>query len=354
MGFKDTWKDKVNGVDVVDAADINSIAQAVIEQETTLPTAISDALEAAKNSGAFDGKSAYEYAQDGGFQGTETEFAEKLAFLMGYSVYGYVDADNNIIVSGSLADGTYAVKYEMQNGSTLDIGELELDTKVYYSITNNLTSCTNGNNATRVVQGESYLATISANLGYELETIVVTMGGTDITSSAVSGDNISITEVTGDIVITAVANMAAVLDPVTVDIELTDGIRIGSDGGDRTQKGYCATPHIDLTNIPKPCTINLTKARWCSDGAGSMVRVHATKANGTVILNDTTRTDVGGSYFTVVDNSGIGNDVTVTITSADVGYIRFSAQWSSTEYSDSNVSFAAANTKATLTYTPLA
>lgn len=79
MGFKDTWKDKVNGVDVVDAADINSIAQAVIEQETTLPTAISDALEAAKNSGAFDGKSAYEYAQDGGYTGTEAEFAKKLA-----------------------------------------------------------------------------------------------------------------------------------------------------------------------------------------------------------------------------------------------------------------------------------
>ena len=79
MGFKDTWKDKVNGVDVVDAADINSIAQAVIEQETTIPTAISDALEAAKNSGAFDGKTAYEYARDGGYTGTEAEFAAKLA-----------------------------------------------------------------------------------------------------------------------------------------------------------------------------------------------------------------------------------------------------------------------------------
>ena len=79
MGFKDTWKDKVNGVDVVDAADINSIAQAVIEQERKLPTAISDALEAAKNSGAFDGKTAYEYARDGGYTGTEAEFAAKLA-----------------------------------------------------------------------------------------------------------------------------------------------------------------------------------------------------------------------------------------------------------------------------------
>lgn len=44
-----------------------------------LPTAINTALSQAKASGEFDGKSAYQYAQDGGYTGTETEFAEKLA-----------------------------------------------------------------------------------------------------------------------------------------------------------------------------------------------------------------------------------------------------------------------------------
>ena len=45
-------------------------------------TAVNEALTAAKASGEFDGadgKSAYSYAQDGGYTGTETEFAAKLA-----------------------------------------------------------------------------------------------------------------------------------------------------------------------------------------------------------------------------------------------------------------------------------
>ena len=48
----------------------------------TLQTAVDDALQEAKTSGVFDGaagKSAYEYAQDGGYTGTEEEFAAKLA-----------------------------------------------------------------------------------------------------------------------------------------------------------------------------------------------------------------------------------------------------------------------------------
>ena len=41
--------------------------------------AIDDALTRAKESGEFDGKSAYSYAVDGGYTGTEAEFAAKLA-----------------------------------------------------------------------------------------------------------------------------------------------------------------------------------------------------------------------------------------------------------------------------------
>ena len=44
-----------------------------------IPVAVNNALAQAKESGEFDGKSAYAYAQDGGYTGTETEFAAKLA-----------------------------------------------------------------------------------------------------------------------------------------------------------------------------------------------------------------------------------------------------------------------------------
>ena len=122
--------------------------------------------------------------------------------LGGNPVFGYVDANNNIIVSGNLADGSYAVKYEMENGSKVDIGNLVLDTNVYYTVTNSLTNCTNSNNATRAVQGESYSATITAKSGYELKSVSVTMGGSAV---SVTNGKINIASVTGNIVITAVA-----------------------------------------------------------------------------------------------------------------------------------------------------
>lgn len=74
-----------------------------------------------------------------------------------------------------------------------------------YTITNTLTACTNNNAATSVVSGSAYAATITANTGYTLGTVTVTMGGNDISETAVSGGAITIPSVTGNLVITATA-----------------------------------------------------------------------------------------------------------------------------------------------------
>ncbi len=74
---------------------------------------------------------------------------------------------------------------------------------VTYSVTNNLSNATNSNGTASVIEGSKYTATITAKSGYELTGITVTMGGVDITATAVSGNNITIAEVTGDIVVTA-------------------------------------------------------------------------------------------------------------------------------------------------------
>ena len=84
--------------------------------------------------------------------------------------------------------------------------EIDTETK---SITNNLTGCTTSNSATSVAVNESYSATITPNSDYTLTTLTVTMGGVDITSTAVSGSTISIASVTGDVVITAFAEAQA-------------------------------------------------------------------------------------------------------------------------------------------------
>lgn len=74
-----------------------------------------------------------------------------------------------------------------------------------YAITNTLTHCTTNNTATSIVSGGAYAATITAAEGYTLGTVTVTMGGTDISSTAVSGGAITIPAVTGAVVITATA-----------------------------------------------------------------------------------------------------------------------------------------------------
>ena len=94
-------------------------------------------------------------------------------------------------------------RHTMIDGTPSDI---DTETK---SITNNLTGCTTSNSATSVAVNESYSATITPNSGYTLTTLTVTMGGVDITSTAVSGSTISIASVTGNVVITAFAEAQA-------------------------------------------------------------------------------------------------------------------------------------------------
>jgi hypothetical protein len=76
---------------------------------------------------------------------------------------------------------------------------------VEVSITNNLTNVTNSNTATKAIIGHSYLATLEPDEGKTLGNATVTMGGTDITSTAYDAGFITIDEVTGAIVITASA-----------------------------------------------------------------------------------------------------------------------------------------------------
>ena len=67
---------------------------------------------------------------------TEADKAEIIQAVLdgiGCPVFGFVNENNNIILSGTLPDGNYSVKYEMEDGSTIDIGILdrEPDQMVY-------------------------------------------------------------------------------------------------------------------------------------------------------------------------------------------------------------------------------
>ncbi len=181
-------------------------------------------------------------------------------------IIGYVDANNNIVLKGNLADGTYSIKYELEDGSTVDIGNLVLDSNTYYSITKNLTNCTINNSATEVVEGGSYSATITANSGYELSSVSVTMGGSAVT---VTNGVINIDSVTGNIVITAVAEEASgytnLADPTSADWQ--EGYRLSiSSGGTSVLAGHTTTNYI-------PCE------------AGDVLRIEGLNIIGTLTTN---------------------------------------------------------------------
>jgi hypothetical protein len=57
--------------------------------------------------------------------GTGVEF-----ITSGGDVVGYVDSENNIVLTGKLTDGTYTLKYENEDGTETEIGTLTVDNDV--------------------------------------------------------------------------------------------------------------------------------------------------------------------------------------------------------------------------------
>ena len=77
---------------------------------------------------------------------------------------------------------------------------------VKVAVTNSLIGCKTSNASTNATVGEEYEATITADTGKTLGTVTVYMNNTDVTSSAVTGGEIAIASVTGEIVIIASAS----------------------------------------------------------------------------------------------------------------------------------------------------
>lgn len=109
---------------------------------------------------------------------------------------------------------------------------------VTYNITRNLTNCASSNTADTIAEGAAYTTTLSPTGTYKkLGAIIVTMGGVDISASAVSGSTVSITKVTGNIAITCAAVVTNIIDTIGISADT----RLSTSSGDnRVQSGYAA------------------------------------------------------------------------------------------------------------------
>lgn len=142
-----------------------------------------------------------------------------------------------------------------------------------HRITNQLTNVTSSSSVTSVENGHPYTAQLTADSGYTINSVMVTMGGVDITATAYSNGTVSIASVTGDVVI--VAN--AVVDvSYTEEGYIGDGLTWHVDGINNTGNGHSstATEWVDLVNGNNLTMLNPAMFSWddkCLVNSGSIV-----------------------------------------------------------------------------------
>lgn len=99
-----------------------------------LPTAINTALAQAKASGEFDGKTPVKGTDYWTAADKEEMIQDVISALGGSPIFGVVDVNNNIVLSGNLTDGTYTIKYEDADGKVTEIGTLKQSSVTYTNL----------------------------------------------------------------------------------------------------------------------------------------------------------------------------------------------------------------------------
>lgn len=150
---------------------------------------------------------------------------------------------------------------------------------VTYTITRNLANCASSNTADTVAEGAAYTTTLSPTGTFKkLGTITVTMGGTDISASAVSGSVVTIEKVTGDITITC----SAVITNIVEAVGIAANTRLSTSAGSNKDKtGWAAIGanmdaasliHLAVGDVLRIKGVGIPAA---SDGNSAIVKYNA-------------------------------------------------------------------------------
>lgn len=171
-----------------------------------------------------------------------------------------------------------------------------------YIITNNLTNITTSNNSTTIDENDTYTATLTPNTNYEISSITITMRGNDVTSTVYNSSTgvINIPQVTGDIIITAVAIFSSNYVPI---VGYTDGIRWSAgDGTSRSASGYVGVNEITFDRSEIPVTFRLSGINWSKDGNCILVLTDNSAFKSATYMNSTkTDNNVGYSIQLLVN-----------------------------------------------------
>lgn len=177
------------------------------------------------------------------------------------------------------------------------------DETTYYTVSNNLTNAASSNSAATVAEGESYSATITANSGYTLTNITVSMGGVDVTAEAVSGNQINIAAVTGNLVISA---STAAQNAVTLNLTGSNFTAYSSDANGATVaelsngQSLNAATYLYIKLVPN--TGYAISSATCTGGTVNKI------------------TDKTSYYFVEVGALTSGRDVAIAVETAEAAF----------------------------------
>lgn len=213
----------------------------------------------------------------------------------------------------------------------ISYGETEVAT---YTVTNDLRNAENSNGAVVVTEGAAYSAMITANSGFLLSSVTVTMGGTDVTASVYSGGSINIPSVTGDIVITVRTAYAQAYDVTNLVLvseeqdstEVYNGVGYkngvyASENGDGADAACVAIGWIPYSWTPA----NVIYIRGAVVSDNSHVRFYGWKTKTEMSQNAYISGDRLDDYFTVEElEAGGYYKLTPLTTISEVKYLRIS------------------------------
>lgn len=248
--------------------------------------------------------------------------------------------DNEKVVAWAVANGITAAEINAFRAAMIsgDAGEVAVPPQEY-TVTNTLTGCTSSNAATTVTEGDAYYATITASNGYVLNgaTVMVKMGGTDVTALYYTDGVINIPDVSGNIEITITA---AVYVPSYTNV-LPTAVDPGTKSGVWDGKGYRNGAYASSA---KPY-YGTDAACWCTGAIAlqpsDVIYVKGTTLEGsgherlgafsgatggcyfckqyTALSGMATVTKLGDKYYKIVLNPSYADY-------GNIGYIVFSAQ----------------------------
>ena len=248
--------------------------------------------------------------------------------------------DNEKVVAWAVANGITATEINAFRAAMIsgDVGEVIVPPQEY-TVTNTLTGCISSNAATTVTEGDTYYATITANSGYVLDgaTVVVKMGGTEVTALYYADGIINIPDVSGNIEITITAavyvpNYTNVL-PLAVNPETKSGVwdGIGYRNGTYassappyygTDAAYWCTGAIAL----QPPDIIYVKGTMLEGGGHARLGAFSGATGGCYFVSEyanlsgkATVTKLGDKYYKIELDPSYANY-------AYIGYIMLSAQ----------------------------